>query len=384
MFRLEFLYGIFEANWAIMARIDTIPALSYPNEAYRRCSVSGISYKDAGVDTENATKLLDRIRPLAASTYRPSVIAGLGGFAGLFEIPAGYRRPVLVAGTDGVGTKLRLAFESNRHDTVGIDLVAMCVNDILCYGAKPLVFLDYFATGRLDPAQAEAVLRGIVKGCEIADCSLIGGETAEMPGFYPMGEYDLAGFAVGVVEREDIVDGARVQAGDVVVGVRSAGLHSSGFSLARRVLLDPGAERGVYSSDDERSALIASLLEPTRIYARAVPAAMSAGDVRSIAHITGGGIPGNLPRVLPKQVDAQIDVTAWHVPAIFRRLQEFGPISTDEMRRTFNLGIGLTLIVPRTDADAVVTAVTAAGERATVIGEIVSGSGQVFFSGAGA
>src|SRR5919204_1300036 len=290
----------------------------------------GLTYRDSGVDIEQGDALVERIKPLARRTARPEVLAGIGGFGGLFQVPQGYREPVLVVGTDGVGTKLKLAFLAGKHDTVGIDLVAMSVNDVVVCGAEPVVFLDYFATSRLDVQEAEQVLRGIAEGCVRAGCALIGGETAELPGFYARGEYDLAGFCVGVVEKDRILDGSRVKPGDVVVGMASSGLHSNGFSLARKVF------------DGNLSPQLArELLEPTRIYVKDCLALRDSLDVKAFAHVTGGGLPGNLPRVLPAGTRAVLRRSAWPIPALFGRIQQAGGVSEAEMFRTFNMGIGM-------------------------------------------
>jgi phosphoribosylformylglycinamidine cyclo-ligase len=334
----------------------------------------GITYRQAGVDIDAGDALVERIARLAKPTRIPEVLADVGGFAGLCAVPGGLREPVLVSGTDGVGTKLKLAFATGIHDTVGIDLVAMCVNDVVTVGARPLFFLDYFATGKLDVDVGEAVVRGIASGCTDAGCALLGGETAELPGMYADGEYDLAGFAVGVVERSRILDGTRAVAGDVVIGVASSGLHSNGFSLARRVLL----EKLGHALDAELPELDAplgrALLTPTRIYARAVAALLAATPdaVRGISHITGGGLPGNVPRVLPDGLGARLDLASFLRPAIFDLIQRGGPVEEDEMRRTFNLGVGLVVIVGREAADAAIAALRSAGETAWVLGELIA------------
>ena len=325
-----------------------------------------VTYRDAGVDIDAGESVVDRIGPLAAATRRPGVLGGLGGFGALFALnDAGrWRDPVLVSATDGVGTKLRVAFHAGRHDTVGIDLVAMCVNDLVTCGAEPLFFLDYFATGRLAPEQAEAVVSGIAAGCRDAGCALVGGETAELPGFYADGEYDLAGFAVGVVERDGVVDGQRARPGDAVIGVASSGVHSNGLSLARRVL--PWMEE---------PALAAELLTPTRIYVRAVAALLESVEVRALAHITGGGLPGNLPRVLPEGCGAVLDRGAWPCPEIFTRIAAEGPVEDAEMLRAFNMGLGLCAVVPEAEAEAAVGALRAVGEAAWHVGHVTQGDG---------
>jgi phosphoribosylformylglycinamidine cyclo-ligase len=325
-----------------------------------------ITYRDAGVDIDAGDELVERIKPHVARTLRPEVLGGLGGFGALFALPAGYREPVLVSGTDGVGTKLKVAFATGRHDTVGIDLVAMCVNDIAVSGAEPLFFLDYFASGRLDVGIGEAVVAGIAEGCRQAGCALVGGETAELPGFYADGEYDLAGFAVGVVERSRILDGSRIAPGDHVIGLGSSGLHSNGYSLARKVLLERLALPIAEVADD--------LLRPTRIYVRALKAAFAAGDVRGAAHITGGGLVENPPRVLRDGLALRLDEGAWPEPAIFQRIAAAG-VERAEMRRTFNLGLGMLLYVAPASTEAVRAACEQAGERALVVGEVVESSG---------
>src|SRR5437588_3391526 len=299
----------------------------------------GTTYRDAGVDIDAGDALVERIKPLARRTARPEVLAGIGGFGGLFEVPQGYRQPVLVAGTDGVGTKLKLAFLAGKHDTVGIDLVAMSVNDVVVCGAEPVVFLDYFATSLLDVAEAEQVIKGIAEGCLRAGCALIGGETAELPGFYARGEYDLAGFCVGVVEKSRILDGSRVKAGDVVLGMASSGLHSNGYSLARKVF-----------GDRPTGELLDLLLEPTRIYVKDCLALRAATDVHAFAHVTGGGLPGNLPRVLPAEHRAVLQRDSWPVLPVFDRIQKAGNVADAEMLRTFNLGIGMCAVVSKSDA----------------------------------
>ena len=340
--------------------------------------MSGLTYKDAGVDIEAGDRLVDRIKPLAAKTRTPEVLSGLGGFAGLCGLPADIEDPILVSGTDGVGTKLKVAFAADHHHTVGIDLVAMCVNDIITCGARPLFFLDYFATGALDVDRAARVVEGIARGCELAGCALLGGETAELPGFYQPGEYDLAGFAVGVVGRASLLDPARVAVGDVLIGLPSTGLHSNGYSLARRALLEPSPS-GEPALDLSKSAtglatsLGEALLAPTAIYASAARAALAAGGVRAMSHITGGGLPGNLPRVLPAGSVARVLPTAWTRPPIFDLIQKRGNISEEEMRRTFNLGVGMVLVVDASQAKAVESALAAAGEAPFRMGEIAAG-----------
>jgi phosphoribosylformylglycinamidine cyclo-ligase len=326
-----------------------------------------ISYRDAGVDIDAGDALVEAIRPFAKRTMRPEVLAGIGGFGALCEVPKRYREPVLVSGTDGVGTKLKLAFRLNRHDTVGIDLVAMSVNDILVQGAEPLFFLDYFACGKLDVPVATQVVRGIARGCELAGCSLIGGETAEMPGMYPEGEYDLAGFAVGVVEKSAIIDGSTIRPGDAVLGLASSGAHSNGYSLIRRILEEARADP---AADFHGRTLGETLLEPTRIYVKPLLALMRAMAVKGLAHITGGGLVENLPRVLPDAAKAVIDRSAWPLPPLFGWLQEQGNVADAEMLRVFNCGIGMALVVAEADAAKALSALRDAGETAWRIGRI--------------
>jgi phosphoribosylformylglycinamidine cyclo-ligase len=334
--------------------------------------MAGLTYKDAGVDIDAGEALVKRIAPLAAKTRIPEQLGGVGGFAGLCGLPAGLEDPVLVSGTDGVGTKLKLAFALDVHDTIGIDLVAMCVNDIITVGAKPLFFLDYFATGKLDVDRAEAVIAGIAEGCRQAGCALLGGETAELPGFYAGGEYDLAGFAVGVVDRKDILDGKSAAEGDVLLALESSGLHSNGYSLARKALFDADALPYDAVLPELNRPLGEALLAPTKIYAKAIRAALDAGGVHAIAHITGGGIPGNLPRVLPEGVGAEIVEASFPRPPIFDVIQKRAEVEAPEMRRTFNLGAGMILAVAPERADDVARALAEAGETAHRIGVLVS------------
>jgi phosphoribosylformylglycinamidine cyclo-ligase len=324
----------------------------------------GLSYRDAGVDIDAGDALVDAIKPLARRTMRPEVLAGIGGFGALCEIPKKYRHPVLVSGTDGVGTKLKLAFELGRHDGVGVDLVAMSVNDVLVQGAEPLFFLDYFACGKLDRAVAAQVIQGIAQGCEAAGCALIGGETAEMPGMYPPGEYDLAGFCVGVVEKERIIDGRSIVPGDVVLGLASSGPHSNGYSLIRKILQRAPAPAGI------------DLLAPTRIYVKPILALLEAGGVKGLAHITGGGITGNVPRALPGATRARIRKDAWPRPPVFQWLQEAGGVAEEEMFRVFNCGIGMVVIVAAGDASRAADALRASGETVHEIGSIESAQGD--------
>jgi phosphoribosylformylglycinamidine cyclo-ligase len=331
-----------------------------------------ISYRDAGVDIDAGEELVRRIRPLAAATRTPNVVSGVGGFAGLCRTPPGMRDPVLVSGTDGVGTKLKVAFATGVHDSVGIDLVAMCVNDIACVGAEPLFFLDYFATGKLTVDVAEAVVAGIAEGCRHAGCALLGGETAELPGMYADGEYDLAGFAVGAVERDAILQASEVEAGHVLVGLASSGLHSNGYSLARRVLIEE-MKLDFGSHVAELATTVGqALLVPTRIYAKAALAMKQAGGLVGLSHITGGGLVDNLPRCLPDGLGAKLDGASWERPALFQVIAKGGPVEEKELRRTFNLGIGMVAVVRPDSVDATLAAARAQGETAWVLGEVVA------------
>ena len=328
-----------------------------------------ISYRDAGVDIDAGEALVERIKPFAARTRRDGVLAGIGGFGALFELGKRYKEPVLVSGTDGVGTKLKLAFQLDRHDTIGIDLVAMSVNDILVQGAEPLFFLDYFACGKLDVATATRVIAGIAAGCEQAGCALIGGETAEMPGMYAAGEYDLAGFAVGVVEKSGIIDGRSIATGDSVIGLASSGPHSNGYSLIRKLIAERKADLGMRMED---ATLADALMAPTRIYVASIRSLMQDVAVKGMAHITGGGLTENIPRVLPPGVGAVLRRSAWRLPPVFAWLQHAGNIMPEEMFRTFNCGIGMVLVVAPGDTSRALSLLQEAGERAAVIGEIRS------------
>jgi phosphoribosylformylglycinamidine cyclo-ligase len=331
------------------------------------------TYRDAGVDIDAGNEFVRRITPLVRSTFRPEVLTDLGGFGGLFRFDASrYTDPVLVSGTDGVGTKLKIAFLMDRHDTVGIDLVAMCVNDVAVSGAEPLFFLDYLATGKLAVPKGEAIVRGIAEGCRQAGCALIGGETAEMPSFYPEGEYDLAGFAVGVVDRPKIIDGRDIRVGDVLIGLASSGLHSNGYSLARRVLLDDGRLSLTKPIGDMSHCLGEVLLTPTRIYAKAILELVRTCPIKGVAHITGGGLTENLPRIFPKGCGAVIKRNSWDIPPIFSVIQKMARIADAEMFRVFNMGIGLVLVVPASDAQSVMSRAGVIGERLAKIGEIVA------------
>jgi phosphoribosylformylglycinamidine cyclo-ligase len=322
----------------------------------------GLSYRDAGVDIDEGDALVEAIKPFARRTLRPEVLAGIGGFGALCELPKKYRQPVLVSGTDGVGTKLKLAFALGRHDTVGIDLVAMSVNDVLVQGAEPLFFLDYFACGKLETRVAAEVIKGIARGCELAGCALLGGETAEMPGMYPQGEYDLAGFCVGVVEKERIIDGRSIAPGDAILGLASSGPHSNGYSLIRKIL--------------ERAKPEFDLLEPTRIYVKPILKLLESVPVKGLAHITGGGITGNVPRVLPAGTKAVIKKASWPRPPVFEWLQRTGNVAEDEMFRVFNCGIGMVLVLSEDHARQAAEVLRAAGETVYEIGTIAKGSGE--------
>lgn len=327
-----------------------------------------LSYKDAGVDIHAGNELVERIKADVKRTRRPEVMGGLGGFGALCALPTKYKEPILVSGTDGVGTKLRLAIDLNKHDTIGQDLVAMCVNDLVVQGAEPLFFLDYYATGKLDVDVAADVVKGIADGCAISGCALVGGETAEMPGMYHVGDYDLAGFCVGVVEKSEIIDGSAVKAGDVLVALASSGPHSNGYSLIRKVLEVSGANPAV--DQLEGKPLSEHLLAPTKIYVKSVLELVENTNVHAIAHLTGGGFWENIPRVLPENTKAVIDEKSWAWPAIFNWLQEKGNISRYEMYRTFNCGVGMVIAVPAAEAEKAVSLLTQAGETAWVIGKI--------------
>ncbi len=329
-----------------------------------------LTYRDAGVDIDAGDALVDRIKPLAARTMRPGVMAGIGGFGALFELPTHFKQPVLVSGTDGVGTKLRLAFDWQRHDTVGIDLVAMSVNDILVQGAEPLYFLDYFACGKLAVDTAAEVVSGIAQGCLQSGCALIGGETAEMPGMYPEGEYDLAGFAVGAVEKSEIIDGKSIAVGDVVLGLASSGAHSNGYSLIRKILRHANAHP---AQELDGRPLADVVMAPTRIYVKSVLAALAkhGKDIKGLVHITGGGLLENVPRVLADNLAARLHRSAWEMPALFQWLQENGNVADEEMYRVFNCGIGMIVIVPAEQAKAISATLSEHGETVYELGEII-------------
>lgn len=338
-----------------------------------------LSYRDAGVNIDAGNRLVERIKHVAKATHRPGVMGGLGGFGALFELPVDrYKAPILVSGTDGVGTKLKLALELGIHETVGIDLVAMCVNDLIVIGAEPLFFLDYYATGELNVDVAAAVVKGIGEGCLQAGAALVGGETAEMPGMYNSGDYDLAGFCVGVVEKERIVDASRVQAGNVLIGLGSSGVHSNGYSLVRKILEVSGAS---FETELAGKTIAELLMAPTRIYVKSLLPLFNEEKILSCAHITGGGLPENLPRVLPEGVSAKIDTSSWLLPEIFQWLQVQGQVEMSEMYRTFNCGVGMVICVEREEADYCLRQLKEAGENAWVLGEIVEQQDQpVVFS----
>ncbi|MBP9590588.1 MAG: phosphoribosylformylglycinamidine cyclo-ligase [Steroidobacteraceae bacterium] len=330
-----------------------------------------ITYRDAGVDIDAGEDLVERIKPAVRRSMRSEVLGGLGGFGALVEVPLDrFRQPVMVAGTDGVGTKLRLAIETGQHDTIGIDLVAMCANDVVVQGAEPLFFLDYYATGRLRVEVAARVVEGIVEGCVRAGCALVGGETAEMPGMYAGDDYDLAGFCVGLVEKDRIIDGSRTRAGDVIIGLPSSGAHSNGYSLVRKLLASSGADGNTLL---DGRLLYEQLLAPTRIYVKPVLALLAEVPVHGIAHITGGGPAGNIPRVLPAGLEAVLDERSWPRPPVFDWLQRTGNIERDEMHRTFNCGLGMTLCVPAAEADRAIAVLRRSGEQAIRVGEVQKG-----------
>jgi len=361
---------ITDVVWAFGVKLanETACTLSRRKRELNLSLSNPLSYRDAGVDIDAGDRLVENIKPYAKRTMRPEVLSGIGGFGGLVEISKKYREPVLVSGTDGVGTKLKLAFELNRHDTVGIDLVAMSVNDILVQGAEPLFFLDYFACGKLDVEAATKVIKGIAAGCEQAGCALIGGETAEMPGMYPAGEYDLAGFAVGVVEKSHIITGADIKPGDIVLGLASNGAHSNGYSLVRKII--ERSQSDLSAKFDGARTLADCIMAPTRIYVQPLLALMQKIKIKGMAHITGGGLLENIPRVLPTNVKAVLDGKSWDTPKLFDWLREQGNVTQQEMYRTFNCGIGMAVVVAESDAAAALNQLEAAGETAWAIGTI--------------
>lgn len=337
-----------------------------------------MTYADAGVDIDAGNRAVAMMKKSVHSTLRPEVLTGIGGFGGLFALDiARYRQPVLVSGTDGVGTKLRVAFLTDKHNTIGIDAVAMCVNDILTLGAQPLFFLDYLAVGKLKPEQVADIVSGVAEGCRQAGCALIGGETAEMPDFYGAGEYDIAGFAVGVVDKNKIIDGSTIMPGDVLVGLAASGLHSNGYSLARRVLLDKTGYQ-VHQVHPLLGCTVGEeMLRPTRIYVSAVLPLLDKFEVKGMAHITGGGLVENLPRILPKGTAVQIDTGTWEIPAVFKVIAQEGPVETGEMYRVFNMGIGMVLVVPIAQTEDIIAELKSRGEDARVIGRVIEGNGKV-------
>ncbi|MCW8908100.1 MAG: phosphoribosylformylglycinamidine cyclo-ligase [Sedimenticola sp.] len=340
---------------------------------HKKTDSASLSYRDAGVDIDAGNSLIEQIKPIVKNTFRPGVLTGLGGFGALFELPLDrYREPVLVSGTDGVGTKLRLALALQKHDTIGIDLVAMCVNDIIVTGAEPLFFLDYYATGHLDVEVATSVIRGIAEGCRLSGAALTGGETAEMPGIYETGDYDLAGFCVGIVEKSRIIEPARVKAGDVLIGLASSGPHSNGYSLIRKILEVSDAD---LQQPLGETTLGEALLQPTRIYVKSLLALHQAVDIHAMAHITGGGLPENLPRVLPDNTRAVIDSRSWERPAVFNWLQAQGNVQESEMLRTFNCGVGMVVCVAESDAEEAMKRLHDAGENAWRLGHIAAHEG---------
>ena len=329
--------------------------------------MSSLTYKDSGVDITKGNQLIERIKPIAKSTFRPGVLAGLGGFGAMFEIPLDkYKNPVLISGTDGVGTKLKVAEMLNKHDTIGIDLVAMCVNDLIVQGAEPLFFLDYFATGSLNPDIATSVIEGIGEGCRQSGCSLIGGETAEMPGMYSGEDYDLAGFCVGIAEKSRIIDGSKVSEGDHIVALGSSGPHSNGYSLIRKVL----------EKSSPTNEQLNSLIEPTRIYVRSILSLLNTLPVHAISHITGGGLLENIPRVIPEHLAAKLDPASWAQPEIFQWLQDQGNIATSEMYRVLNCGVGMVVIISKESSSQAIEHLSACGENAWLIGEVVHSKGE--------
>ncbi len=344
-------------------------------------NTQSLSYKDAGVDIDAGNALVDRIKHVAKRTRRPEVMAGLGGFGALCELPTGYREPVLVSGTDGVGTKLRLAMDLNIHDSIGIDLVAMCVNDLVVAGAEPLFFLDYYATGKLNVDTAASVVEGIGKGCELSCCALVGGETAEMPGMYEGEDYDLAGFCVGVAEKSELIDGSKVKAGDALIGLASSGPHSNGYSLIRKIIEVSGADLQAPCGD---TSLAQALMAPTRIYVKSLLALFKQVDVHALSHITGGGFWENIPRVLPANTKAVIDSSSWQMPEVFNWLQQNGNVAPHEMYRTFNCGVGMVISVDASEAEQALDVLRHNGEQAWLLGQIetaAAGEEQVVMQG---
>lgn len=340
----------------------------------------GLTYADAGVDIDAGAEAVEMMKEHVKRTFRPEVLTDLGGFGGLFSLnTSGYKNPVLVSGTDGVGTKLMIAFKMDRHDTIGIDAVAMCANDILVQGAEPLFFLDYLAVGRLVPARVADIVKGIAEGCRQAGCALIGGETAEMPGFYSPEEYDVAGFVVGIVDRDRIIDGSRIQVGDAVIGLPSSGLHSNGYSLARKVLLEVGGYEMDSYVDELGRTVGEEMLEPTKIYVRQILPLLGKYEIRGMAHITGGGLSENIPRILPEGTKVVLQPQLWPEKPVFRLIRNIGRVSAEEMNRTFNMGIGMVLVSPQEQAEAIIDDLASQGEKAYVIGRVEEGSKKVEF-----
>ncbi|MFV2003849.1 MAG: phosphoribosylformylglycinamidine cyclo-ligase [Gammaproteobacteria bacterium] len=350
------------------------PLKSKPQDSTSQGS-KALSYRDAGVNIDAGNAFVEKIKSSVASTNRPGVMGGFGGFGGCFELPTNYQQPVLVSGTDGVGTKLKLAIDLNKHDTIGIDLVAMCVNDILVLGAEPLYFLDYYATGELNTEIAASVVEGIAEGCRQSNAALIGGETAEMPGMYSKGDYDLAGFCVGVVEKQKIIDGSKVKAGDAMIAIASSGPHSNGYSLVRKIIEVSKADINE-PFGATGNTLGETLLAPTRIYVKAIHELLPKFDIHAMAHITGGGLLENIPRVLPENAQAVIDKNSWQLPDVFQWLQENGNVETNEMHRTFNCGVGMVLITDADDADTIISTLNQSGENAWRLGHIEMGNVQ--------
>ncbi|TJY61886.1 phosphoribosylformylglycinamidine cyclo-ligase [Sinimarinibacterium sp. CAU 1509] len=344
----------------------------------RAQAAAGLTYRDAGVDIDAGDALVDDIKKIVKSTHRPEVLAGVGGFGALVGLPKKYRQPVLVSGTDGVGTKLMLGIQTGKIEGLGQDLVGMCVNDVLVSGAEPLFFLDYFATGKLDQKVAAQVIKGVARGCKLAGCALVGGETAEMPGMYPPGDFDVAGFCVAVAEKKKLIDGSAIKRGDVIIGLPSSGPHSNGYSLIRRILK---LRRAKLDQAFGSATLADALMTPTQIYVKPVLSLLEQGiPVRGMSHITGGGIPGNLPRCFPEKVGAVIDTASWRQPEIFDWLQQQGRVETDEMRRVFNCGLGFALVVPRLRADEALASLKKSRARPWVLGEITAGNQDVRFA----
>lgn len=339
-----------------------------------------LTYKKSGVDIEAGDEFVRMIKPLVRSTFRPEVLTDIGGFGGLFGLESKkYKEPVLVSGTDGVGTKLKIAIEMNRHDTIGIDLVAMSVNDVVVTGAEPLFFLDYFATGKLQPKTSVEIIHGIVKGCRLAGCALLGGETAEMPSFYPEGVYDLAGFAVGVVEKSRVIDGSRIKTGDVLIGLASSGMHSNGFSLARMISFERAGHKLTDKVPGWTHCLGEEFLTPTKIYVKSILLLIRDQDVKGLAHITGGGLTGNIPRILPEGCQAQIKRGSWPVPVVFEWLEKQGGIAIEEMYRVFNMGIGMVAVVDPEQADRAMDKLNGLGETSFIIGKVIEGEKKVVY-----